>query len=189
MREAENGREFVEEIERSCGLKVMLLSGEREAEMAAAGVMSGFHHANGIAGDLGGGSLELMDIGADWPRRGDDHEARRPAARCKRSGNELDAAAKLIDEDFDGFPALAAGKGRAFYAVGGTWRAIAKLHMEVVDYPLHVTHGYKVDAAEMARFCSPPHQGAQERRHSRHRRHHQLAARSDSAWCAGARRN
>ena len=37
---------------------------------------------------------------------------------------------------------LARLKGRTFYAVGGTWRALAKLHQAERAYPLHVMHGY-----------------------------------------------
>ncbi len=39
-----------------------MLSGEEEALYSALGVVSGFSDADGIAGDLGGGSLELIDI-------------------------------------------------------------------------------------------------------------------------------
>ncbi len=153
VREAENGREFIAEIERQTGLKVMLLSGEREAEMAAAGVMSGFHSVDGLAGDLGGGSLELMDIGLDG--LGSATTLKLGGLRLmKRANGDLDKAEKLIDEDFQGFPALAGGRGRQFYAIGGTWRAIAKLHMDATDYPLQVTHGYEVAAGEVSRFCS-----------------------------------
>ena len=38
------------------------LSGRREAELSALGVISGFYKPDGIVGDLGGGSLELTDV-------------------------------------------------------------------------------------------------------------------------------
>ena len=60
-REAKNGRAFVEQAEHLCGTKVDVLSGKREAELSALGVVSGFHKPDGIAGDLGGGSLELTE--------------------------------------------------------------------------------------------------------------------------------
>ena len=45
---------------------------------------------------------------------------------------------------------LGAAKGRAFYAVGGAWRSIARLHMDHVGYPLRVIQGYALsfDAAQ-----------------------------------------
>ena len=45
-------------------------------------------------------------------------------------------------------------KGRSFYAVGGTWRALAKLHMRQRSYPLNVMHGYVIPAAEAGAFAS-----------------------------------
>ena len=45
------------------------------------------------------------------------------------------------------------GPHRPFYAVGGSWRAIAKLHMEQTNYPLHVTHGYSIPTLEAIAFC------------------------------------
>ena len=38
------------------------LAGEEEAQLAALGVLSGIPSADGIVGDLGGGSLELVDV-------------------------------------------------------------------------------------------------------------------------------
>ena len=45
-------------------------------------------------------------------------------------------------------PWLANGAGRPFYAVGGSWRALATLHMEQTNYPLHVMHGYAIPTEE-----------------------------------------
>ena len=48
---------------------------------------------------------------------------------------------------------LEGGRNRAFFAVGGTWRAIARLHMERTGYPLHVMHGYTMPTEEAIDFC------------------------------------
>ncbi len=47
---------------------------------------------------------------------------------------------------------LKAGEGRSFYAVGGTWRSLARLHMAQTGYPLHVMHGYVIRAKEALEF-------------------------------------
>ncbi len=39
---------------------------------------------------------------------------------------------------------LKACEDRNFYAVGGTWRSLARLHMWQTGYPLHVMHGYAI---------------------------------------------
>ncbi len=43
-------------------MTIRVLTGEEEALYSAYGIVSGFHDVDGIAGDLGGGSLELVDI-------------------------------------------------------------------------------------------------------------------------------
>ncbi|HKS60659.1 MAG TPA: exopolyphosphatase, partial [Xanthobacteraceae bacterium] len=52
---------------------------------------------------------------------------------------------------------LKQGEGRRFYAVGGTWRALARLHMFQTGYPLHVMHGYVISAREALEFSRLVH--------------------------------
>ena len=61
--------EVVRDLEQR-GLQLELLSGDAEAFGSAEGVLSAFPEADGIVGDLGGGSLELIDIAADWKMAG-----------------------------------------------------------------------------------------------------------------------
>ncbi len=56
-REASNGAEFIAQAERVLDREITVLSGTQEAELAALGVVSGIHAADGFAGDFGGGSL------------------------------------------------------------------------------------------------------------------------------------
>jgi len=62
VRDATDGPSFQTQVEATTGLRMRLLSGEEEAKYAALGVLSGIPQADGIVGDLGGGSLELVDI-------------------------------------------------------------------------------------------------------------------------------
>ena len=36
------------------------------------------------------------------------------------------------------------GRGRPFYMVGGSWRALARLDIISRDYPLPITHDYRM---------------------------------------------
>ena len=56
-REATNGPEFIDRVEEILGTEVRVLTGREEAYFSALGIISGFHDADGVAGDLGGGSL------------------------------------------------------------------------------------------------------------------------------------
>ena len=70
VRDAANGAEFLDRAERAIGCKIELLSGQREARLSALGVVSSIYKADGVVGDLGGGSLELTDIQDGDARQG-----------------------------------------------------------------------------------------------------------------------
>ena len=69
-RDAKNGPDFIAKAERICRTRIDVLSGKREAQLTALGVVSGFHRPDGIVGDLGGGSLELVDVQGTRVKRG-----------------------------------------------------------------------------------------------------------------------
>jgi exopolyphosphatase/guanosine-5'-triphosphate,3'-diphosphate pyrophosphatase len=155
VRDASDGKEFLARGEKACGVPIKLLSGEREAELAALGIAMGFGRTEGFAGDLGGGSLELVEIGERESRR---NAVTLPLGGLRMidvTGNRIDRAVDVADEHLGRVPWLGREKnaGRPFYAVGGTWRALAKLHMEFVDYPLRVMQGYAIPTREVISFC------------------------------------
>src|SRR6202789_1703971 len=69
-RDAKNGPAFIKLAEATIGTNIEVLSGTREADLTALGVISGVHRADGIVGDLGGGSLELVDVRGTQVRHG-----------------------------------------------------------------------------------------------------------------------
>jgi len=151
-RDAENGPAFIAEAERICRVKIDILPGKREAELAALGVVSGIYKPDGIVGDLGGGSLELIDVRGDKIRRGVTLPLGGLALK-DAAEQSLKRAEKIVERELSELPILKAGRGRSFYAVGGAWRALAGLHMAQTGYPLHVMHGYTLRAREALEFC------------------------------------
>jgi exopolyphosphatase/guanosine-5'-triphosphate,3'-diphosphate pyrophosphatase len=140
-REAKNGPEFVTEVEQRCGHPVRILSGAEEARLAALGVLAGLPGADGVMGDLGGGSLELVSL--DGGRLGASRTlALGPLRHMDTAKGRPKQALKMIDRQLDEVAWLSDIDGRDLYAVGGAWRNLARLHMEQVGYPLHVLHGY-----------------------------------------------
>lgn len=142
-REAENGKDFISRAERILGTDIRVLSGREEARYSALGVISGFYPANGIAGDLGGGSLELVDV--DGTRIGDGITLPLGGLRLHdQAKGSLVAAQKYVRDQLARARLLTGGEGRVFYAVGGTWRNLARLHMSATNYPLIVMHHYEM---------------------------------------------
>ena len=151
-RDASNGPDFIAKAERICGAKIQILSGLREAKLSALGVVSGIHNPDGIVGDLGGGSLELIDVHGNRVRSGVTLPLGSLALQ-DLSHKSLKRAERIVKNELSDVAQLKAGRGRAFYAVGGTWRALARIHIVQSDYPLKVMHGYTIPAAEALDFA------------------------------------
>ncbi|WP_412058629.1 exopolyphosphatase [Bartonella sp. DGB2] len=151
VREAQNGTDFITDVSAILGKEAIVLSGEEEALYSAYGVMSSFFRPCGIVGDLGGGSLELVDISRDTI--GDGLTLPLGGLRLKdMSLNDLNQAGEIAHQHLKNLSLLSKASGQNFYAVGGTWRNLAKLHMATKDYPLPIMHGYEVNGAEMYKF-------------------------------------
>ena len=151
-RDASNGADFIARAERICGGPIEILSGPREAQLSALGVVSGVHKPDGIVGDLGGGSLELIDVRGNRVRRGVTLPLGSLALQ-DISQKSLKRAERIVESDLSGVAQLKAGRGRTFYAVGGTWRALARIHIIQSGYPLRVMHGYSIPAEEALDFA------------------------------------
>jgi exopolyphosphatase/guanosine-5'-triphosphate,3'-diphosphate pyrophosphatase len=116
------------------------------------GVVSGIHKPDGIVGDLGGGSLELIDVRGNRVHSGVTLPLGSLALQ-DLSHKSLKRAERIVRSELSGVVALKAGRGRAFYAVGGTWRALARIHIIQSEYPLRVMHGYSIPAPDALDFA------------------------------------
>jgi exopolyphosphatase/guanosine-5'-triphosphate,3'-diphosphate pyrophosphatase len=151
-RDATNGPDFIAKAERICGVKIEILSGPREATLSALGVISGIHKPDGVVGDLGGGSLELVDVKGNRVRRGVTLPLGSLALQ-DLSHKSLKRAERIVRNELSDVAQLKAGRGRTFYAVGGTWRALARIHIVQSNYPLRVMHGYSIPAPDALDFA------------------------------------
>lgn len=152
VRDAENGVEFISAVEEICGAGVITLSGREEARLSALGIISSIQNADGICGDLGGGSLELVEVAGNEYGSGETFPLGGLSLESASGGDRAKAqkiAAKALSES----KVLERGKRRTFYAIGGTWRSLARLHMQQTGYPLRVMHHYTIDAEEAVEFC------------------------------------
>ncbi len=153
MRDARNGAEFVERIHEHCKIPVEIISGNEEARFSGLGVLCGIPDAEGIVGDLGGSSLELVEVGQGQvfetvtmpvgPLRLMDHFNNNPAK-----------ARKIIENSLSALDWVQTGKGKSFFAVGGAWRALARVHMTQTKYPLHILHNYIIERDDMLSLCA-----------------------------------
>ncbi|WP_374660510.1 Ppx/GppA family phosphatase [Phenylobacterium sp.] len=163
VREASDGQQFLARVEMETGLRLRVVSGAEEARYAALGVIAGQPDAAGVVGDLGGSSLELVHLDPAATREGITL-ALGPFALGAPKPLDVDKVRKVIDQRLDG--AGLAFRTREFHAVGGAWRNLALLHMEMADYPLRVAHQYEMnrsDAVDVARFVARQSKNSLER--------------------------
>ncbi|PCJ71115.1 MAG: exopolyphosphatase [Rhodobiaceae bacterium] len=148
VRDAEDGAEFKAAVEKTIGRPVRLLAGEEEATYAALGVLSGIPAADGIVGDLGGGSLELIEVAGGVL----GERVTLPLGPLRLLGNSDQSPTHIraeIDQALAGVNWLDRGRGRSLYAVGGVWRNLARIHMAQHGYPVRVLQNYVMPAAEV----------------------------------------
>ncbi|MEO5372923.1 MAG: Ppx/GppA family phosphatase [Alphaproteobacteria bacterium] len=146
-RDAEDGAAFVAELERRCGARVRVLSGSEEAELAALGVLCSIPDADGLVADLGGGSLELIVVSDGMF----SEHATLPLGVLRladAAGGNREAAAAVINRHLTGLDWMRQARGKALYAVGGSWRALARLCIEQMKYPLHVLDNFAISRAD-----------------------------------------
>ncbi len=151
-RQASNGAAFIARVHAETGLVVEIISGETEARASAYGVIACIPGADGIVGDLGGGSLELVRVrgGEPFARASVPVGSLKLVAARAEGGKALDT---LIAGALDPVDWLRDGAGLPFYTVGGSWRALAHLDMALGNHPLPVIQQYTMDTAAPDRLA------------------------------------
>ncbi len=151
IRDAKDGRDFTGWLEKTYNVKADVISGEEEAMLGAFAVCSSIYKPRGITADLGGGSLELVrvDSGAI-----DGHNSLLLGSlrMLDESKGDKGKLRKLIDKRFAEIDWLDNEKTPSIYAIGGSFRALAKMHMVANNYPLQILHEYTVEAKEFLSF-------------------------------------
>lgn len=163
VREAADGADFIRRVKAEAGLEIRVLSGEAEAHYAALGVVAGDPRAQGVVGDLGGSSLELVRLNGVGPVEGATLPLG-PFALGAPKPLDVDRVRRAVDARLA--PHANRFASREFHAVGGAWRNLALLHMQLADYPLHVAHQYEMsraDALDVTRFVARQSKSSLER--------------------------
>lgn len=146
VREASNGPAFLKQVA-AIGLRPRILPGHEEAELSGLGVLSAIPDARGVVADLGGGSLELVEVangslgaGVSLPLgvlRVGDRPSRKSLAAAIRAGIQGSALDKSLSN-------------ASLYLVGGSFRALARLDLHETDHPLPIVHGHRLTPSRVA---------------------------------------
>ncbi|MBI3440852.1 MAG: Ppx/GppA family phosphatase [Proteobacteria bacterium] len=151
MRDAKDGRDFIDRVQEEFGLEIRVIDGDEEARLAAQGVIANGLGGNGVIGDYGGGSLELIVVENHKVK----HKASLPLgshrllAEAGRSARIKKIDAHLTDVDF-----LKDYSGADFYAMGGAWRSMAMAHIYMTKHPLKLLDHYQIDGRKASEFAA-----------------------------------
>lgn len=140
VRDAADGADFVSAVN-AIGFKCRVLSAEQEAELAGYGVLSGIPAADGTAGDLGGGSVEFVDVANGRPSGG----ISLPLGVLRLDPEQEKHTRKLLASALGESGIGERGRGRPFYLIGGSWRALARIDMADSGYPLPIVHQHVIE--------------------------------------------
>ena len=153
VREASNGADFMEVVEHYMGAVSHVLTGEEEAHFAALGVLSGMPDFSGLVGDLGGGSLELSQLKSGLDTFGETLEL--GVIRLQDdSGLSAEKSVTISAKRLKHSKVLGKSSTDTFCAIGGTWRALAKVLQMQSNYPMHIIQDYQVEAGDVADLCT-----------------------------------
>jgi exopolyphosphatase / guanosine-5'-triphosphate,3'-diphosphate pyrophosphatase len=150
VRDASDGEAFIEKV-RALGLPAKILSGGEEAAAAGLGVIAALPMADGIVVDLGGGSMELVRVGG-----GKVHDSvslnlgilHVPEYTAKGPGK----LRKYLQKRVADIPWLWAANDLPLYLVGGSWRALARVHIHLSKAPLPVIGNYRIPCGDVDRL-------------------------------------
>ena len=147
-RRAKNAQQLIAAIHKETGLETRILTGEEEALYAAHGIVAGFFKPKGMVGDMGGGSLEVAEVITDALGERLTSMPLGALPVTERLTKDYTKAKKWIDNILsNSLPPLLTNP--VFFAVGGGWRALARVHIALNERPIRVVHGYEVPAEEL----------------------------------------
>jgi len=119
--------------------------------IAASGVLGAFPGAKGVVADLGGGSLELVEIGDGRCGHGISLPLGTLRLPALREGGD-DALEKAVERELQTADWAAPHDG-TLYLVGGTWRSMANFAMHKGKYPLTDPHAFSLSLEEADRVA------------------------------------
>lgn len=153
VRDAKDGAKFAERVRKETGIALKVIEGTEEARLSALGVLAGAPEATGVVGDLGGSSLELVEVGPNGPGRGETWPLG-PLSLMAGEPFDADRVGAVTTEWLKQSSVLKdAAPGSAFHAVGGAWRALGRIDIAMRRHPIAVLHHHQMTRAEVLRVA------------------------------------
>jgi exopolyphosphatase/guanosine-5'-triphosphate,3'-diphosphate pyrophosphatase len=157
IRDATNQAEFLERVREQTGLEVRVLSREEEATFGYLAAVNSTTLSDGAVLDLGGGSLQLVEVLSrhpgrlgSWPLgavRMTEHFLPDGDEAPKKARKALKAhVTEMLDSEADWLP----GSGRRIVGIGGTMRNLASAAQAEAGEPSNGVQGFAITRDALA---------------------------------------
>ncbi len=143
VRTAKNKQILVNLILKKFGIRLKVLSEKEEGLLAAKGLFFSRNIVNGLVGDFGGGSLELVKV-----KKRDQSEFLGSSNLGHVVLQGLGQPDGVIISNFidKNLKKIESKNFKNFYAIGGSFRALAKVHMHIESDEIKIIQDYSVNA-------------------------------------------
>lgn len=155
IRNAKNRTVILDRIKKETGLTIELLTGEDEASYGFLGMINSINIRDGFLIDIGGGSTELslfrnraLVRSISFPF-GCVSLNKRFGTKGLLQDDELKALEQLVLEAVRNEPWTFESPGLPLVGVGGTVRALGKMHQAAYKYPFPQTHNYPATSEQV----------------------------------------
>lgn len=145
LRNHPRAADFINFVRDKYGIDIRIISGEEEARLSAIGLITATRNANGVAADLGGGSLELIEIQDNTIGKLKSLELGTKVINLRNLA-EKDLVADLIREEYG------TANYENLYFIGGALRFICRLYIEVTGYPLNNLHNLTISKQDFLSY-------------------------------------
>ncbi len=155
LRDASDAADFIQDVKNKTGLDIHPISGSEEARLSALGLLAALPRAQGWTADLGGASLELIEINDGQIGQGLSFPLGPfPMIGQDLAGQALDTAhlKNAIHVHFTDHATMPK-QADTLYLIGGAWRNLFKIHQIRTQYPLRTLQAYAVEAHEAQRHA------------------------------------
>lgn len=154
VRKAKNGKHFIKLVKKIIGIKFKILSDTEEAFYSYKSVIHTVNINNGIVIDIGGASTEIIK----FENNTITNLASLPIGAVLATENflekdivtdqSLSSLEEHLHKTISSISWLLKEQSQLIIGVGGTIKAIAKIHREYNNYPLKLIHNYAISKSD-----------------------------------------
>ncbi|MGC0372422.1 MAG: hypothetical protein DGJ47_001135 [Rickettsiaceae bacterium] len=145
LRNHSRAQEFIEYIKDKYGLNIKIISGQEEAQLTALGLVHGIQDCDGIAADLGGGSLELVEV-KDSTIGSLASLQLGTKAITSRNITSCEEIIDLIIAEYGQH------EYENLYLIGGALRFIGRLYLDFIRHPMKNLHHLEIDTNDFLNY-------------------------------------